>query len=372
MKVAFDSQIFFYQTTGGISVHFSKIISFLTKYKNIKIFILIKKKEYKKCLKNDSFKQILKTKNINIIFYSNLLDLRNKIKIFEIDLIHATYYDFLLKFTTKKIVYTFHDAAPERFVLRYLRRLYIFKIFVRALCFVLADSINFVSNFSFSEYQYFYKFILKLFPNKFYSVAGNFTSFDNPILAENKISLKTNKVFSISFIGMRSFYKNFFSSIISIKMLEERKKNISFSINIIGGGKLSKKEKIILDNLNINYSHYLDISNYQINEILLKTNLLIHPSFYEGFGITVLEAMSLKVPVLAVDIPAVREFAKNSIFYSKNYSYISIYNALKGFLKTPNRSILKKIERAYSISKKYSWDEVAKKHYFLYKKTLKD
>ena len=190
MKVAFDSQIFFYQTTGGISIHFSKIISFLTKYKNIKIFILIKKKEYKKCLKNDSFKQILKTKNINIIFFSNLLDLRNKIKIFEINLIHATYYDFLLKFTTKKIVYTFHDAAPERFIFRYPTRFYLFKIFIRALCFVLADSINFVSKFSLSEYQYFYKFILKLFPNKVYSVAGNFTSFDNPILAENNISLK--------------------------------------------------------------------------------------------------------------------------------------------------------------------------------------
>ena len=102
MKVAFDSQIFFLQTTGGISIHFSKIISCLNNYKNIKIFILIKKKEYEKCLKNHSFKKILKTKNINFIFYSNLLELRKKIKIFEIDLIHATYYDYLLKFTSKK------------------------------------------------------------------------------------------------------------------------------------------------------------------------------------------------------------------------------------------------------------------------------
>ena len=372
MKVAFDSQIFSLQTAGGISVHFSKIISFLLNNKNLKIFLLIKKNEYEKSLKNKSFQKILKNKNINIIFYSNIFDLRNKVIFYKIEVIHATYYDFRLKLTSKKIVYTFHDAAPERFIFKYLSRFYLLKIFIRSLCFIFADAINFISNFSLNEYQYFYRFILKVFPKKIYSVAGNYISFDNPILSENKFLSKKDKVFNISFIGMRSFYKNFVSSIVAIKMLEESKKNISVTINIIGGGKLRYREKKILKNLNINYSHYLDISSYQINKILLKTNLFIHPSYYEGFGITVLEAMSLKVPVLAIDIPAVREFAKNSIFYAKNYSDVSIYNALQNFFKTPETSIVKKIEKAYLISKGFSWEEVAKKHYFLYDKILKD
>lgn len=40
------------------------------------------------------------------------------------------------------------------------------------------------------------------------------------------------------------------------------------------------------------------------------------PSLYEGFGIPVLEAFSLQVPVLASDIPSLREIGSNAIYYA--------------------------------------------------------
>ena len=44
--------------------------------------------------------------------------------------------------------------------------------------------------------------------------------------------------------------------------------------------------------------------------------IFCNPSLYEGFGITILEAMTLGIPVVASDIPPHREVAQNSIVYS--------------------------------------------------------
>jgi glycosyltransferase involved in cell wall biosynthesis len=49
---------------------------------------------------------------------------------------------------------------------------------------------------------------------------------------------------------------------------------------------------------------------------IFKSSLLFcNPSFYEGFGITVLEAMTLGMPVIASDIPPHREVAGDSIVF---------------------------------------------------------
>ena len=42
---------------------------------------------------------------------------------------------------------------------------------------------------------------------------------------------------------------------------------------------------------------------------------LLHPSLYEGFGLTALEAMSAGTPVLAADSPGVREVCAEAARY---------------------------------------------------------
>ena len=46
---------------------------------------------------------------------------------------------------------------------------------------------------------------------------------------------------------------------------------------------------------------------WDIGNILTDTDLLIHPSLYEGMPNTILEAMSYSTPVLATNIPGVDE-----------------------------------------------------------------
>ena len=184
MKIAFDSEIFYLQKAGGISVHFSNIISKLSVIDKLDLFILVNKKKKNKCITNESFKNIYNLKQINFIYYGNFFDLKFKLRDHKIDILHSTYYSFFNLFLCKKLVYTFHDAAPERFFLKFLNRFYILKIFFRFLCFLMADGISFISEFSLKEFKIYYKTICKLFPNKKYLITGNDICLNNPNISD--------------------------------------------------------------------------------------------------------------------------------------------------------------------------------------------
>ena len=78
---------------------------------------------------------------------------------------------------------------------------------------------------------------------------------------------------------------------------------------VIGDGEEDKALRDQVDRLEIGHivrfiGHRGDVSN-----ILADTDLLIHPSLYEGMPNTVLEALAHGTPILATDIPGVREIA---------------------------------------------------------------
>jgi glycosyltransferase involved in cell wall biosynthesis len=53
----------------------------------------------------------------------------------------------------------------------------------------------------------------------------------------------------------------------------------------------------------------------ELAELYARAAALVHPSLYEGFGLTPLEAMSAGVPVIAAAVPGVREVCEDAAFY---------------------------------------------------------
>ena len=81
-------------------------------------------------------------------------------------------------------------------------------------------------------------------------------------------------------------------------------------------------------------------------------------SFYEGFGIPILEAMSCRVPVIASQTSSMPEVGGNAVFYIDPFSVDSISEAMIKIYESPEiRKNL--VENGNAQVEKFSWDSSA-------------
>jgi glycosyltransferase involved in cell wall biosynthesis len=70
------------------------------------------------------------------------------------------------------------------------------------------------------------------------------------------------------------------------------------------------------------------LEDAEIAALYGNAEALVFPSLYEGFGIPPLEAMSLACPVLAADIPVLREVCGDSAYFFDPYDVTAITQAM--------------------------------------------
>ncbi|MCD4705310.1 glycosyltransferase family 4 protein [bacterium] len=146
-----------------------------------------------------------------------------------------------------------------------------------------------------------------------------------------------------------------------IKAFNELKEKQDYQLVLIGKYGIIGKEEIQNE---INNSPYQsDIKVIGWVEELEKINLLKQASlfcllsFFEGFGISILEAMYCQVPILLSDLEVFYEFNLSDICYiENNISEISLQ--MERLLTQDNHDL---IQNNYQLSLKYSWLETAQK-----------
>ena len=67
-----------------------------------------------------------------------------------------------------------------------------------------------------------------------------------------------------------------------------------------------------------------------------KASLFVMPSIYEGFGMPVLEAMASNCPVVASNIPVLREVGGDAALYAKVGDSDSFCNVMKEVINNKN------------------------------------
>jgi glycosyltransferase involved in cell wall biosynthesis len=87
---------------------------------------------------------------------------------------------------------------------------------------------------------------------------------------------------------------------------------------------------------------------------------MIYPSWYEGFGLPVLEALAAGVPVVASDIPALREVAGDAALYAPPSSIEALTQAIQTSLAADQQSTAAR-ERRQHRAKQYSWNDAGRK-----------
>lgn len=154
--------------------------------------------------------------------------------------------------------------------------------------------------------------------------------------------------------------KNLPGLIKAFKLFIEKNKNFK----LVLAGKKDKRfldlEKIIKD---MNLSNNVIITGFITEEekvaLYKGSAALTFPSFYEGFGLPVLEAQSLGVPVLTSNTSSLPEVAGEGALYVDPYN---IEEIVKGMERIAFDENLRKdlIQKGYENIKRFSWEKAAK------------
>jgi glycosyltransferase involved in cell wall biosynthesis len=123
------------------------------------------------------------------------------------------------------------------------------------------------------------------------------------------------------------------------------------------GWKITFEEKISkLAEKGMNISkikHFNYVSEEEKNILLMYAKMLIYPSIYEGFGLPVLEALSVGTPVLTTISSSLPEVGSNYSYYFDPFSIESFSDKFNYIIKN-----LHKIDKRELIeySKKFTWE----------------
>jgi glycosyltransferase involved in cell wall biosynthesis len=121
------------------------------------------------------------------------------------------------------------------------------------------------------------------------------------------------------------------------------------------------------------------------NRIILKTNLttqelvawcknaigFVYPSISEGFGIPLIEAMSLNTPVIASNTSCLPEVVEEAGILIDPYNIDDIVESIQKLIND-KRSAQRYKEKGLERAQLFTWDNMAKKTYQVYKKLLID
>ena len=127
----------------------------------------------------------------------------------------------------------------------------------------------------------------------------------------------------------RSCYKNFQNFLKDFADSFKLRKN--FKIICFGGEQFSKSEKETFKNLRLSQKNIIQMSGNDdlIYQLYKNARALIYPSLYEGFGLPILEAMSLNCPVICSNTSSLPEVAGDAASYFNPYNFKEIQEVIE-------------------------------------------
>jgi glycosyltransferase involved in cell wall biosynthesis len=122
---------------------------------------------------------------------------------------------------------------------------------------------------------------------------------------------------------------------------------------IIGASSKSFRNDAFIAPANIKF--ITDCDDVMLADYYKRAKALINSSFYEGFGLPIIEAMASGCPLIISDIPAFVELAHKNSNYFNPHSQSSFKIALNNFLKKTDLELKTIIDNNYKLSCNYNW-----------------
>lgn len=382
MKILYDSQCFDMQKFGGISRYFCEIMKNFSVNDEFILACIYSRNEY---LKQSNLVNCLEDKtgfefffpNIEFVGKKQLYWLKNKLsrskvrqnkqecikalKQQDFDIFHPTYYDsYFLEYIEKKpFVLTIHDMIHEKYPEFFSDADKIIKN--KKLLAEKAAKIIAVSNKTKED-------IVECYGSSFadkIEVIYHGSSL-NSALINGIIDFKA--VFGKYFLytGKRANYKNFLFMIEACaEFLIEKDLKM-----ICSGSDFSETEKKLFKNLNISDRViHCFASDKELFWLYKNAIAFVFPSYYEGFGIPILEAFEAGTPCLLANASCFPEIAKDAAIYFDPQNKNEIVTAMTKILDKDLAEEL--IEKGKKRLTDFSWGKTVQQTLGIYKSLLK-
>lgn len=176
-----------------------------------------------------------------------------------------------------------------------------------------------------------------------------------------KYKIPTQKF--IFFMGNLEPRKDLPTLISAYQLLPEKIKN-KYSLVLAGGnGWKTEKSRESIKNaqkLGEKVIHVGFIDQKDASSFYQKASLFVMPSIYEGFGMPILEALASECPIVASNIPVLREAGGEAVLYAKQGDPSDFCNKILEVL-TSQKTMNNLKSKANDQLSKFSWKENVRK-----------
>lgn len=363
MKIAFDFQAFAMQRYGGVSKYFVELAKHLSlKDEEVRVFAPFHQnnnlQEAENLQKSGIYFRSFPKHSGPIVRTLNRFFVSPQLKNWQPDILHETYFSSYsyLNLKVAKIV-TIYDMIHELFPSSFLKRDNTIKIKKNAIDRV--DRIICISESTKNDLLSFYQI-----PEDRITVIH----LGVHLPEENKYAKPIEAPYLL-YVGQRGGYKNFEGFIKAVS----KSKNLKNDFNIVafGGKPFSKSELSMIAQFGLDLNRVSQVSG---NDQLLGAYYhgalaFVFPSYYEGFGLPPLEAMSFGCPVVSSNRSSMPEVIGNAGEYFDPTSLESIQSSIeKVVYSNEYRNSL--IEKGNARIKLFTWQQCASKTLGVYRNAV--
>ncbi|MCL9809119.1 glycosyltransferase family 4 protein [Flavobacterium luminosum] len=146
-------------------------------------------------------------------------------------------------------------------------------------------------------------------------------------------------------------------------------KGIKGVLNIVG--EITPEQKVFLETNNIDYDIHVNVNETKLIEFYKESDILLFPSFYEGFGLPIIEAQAYQCAVITSNISPMKEVAGEGAILVNPYQINEITEAI---VKLQNDTVFKEelIKKGLMNVKNYEPKAIAILYLNLYQKILQE
>lgn len=371
MRIAIDASQIVFGT--GVSFYTSNLLKALSEINNKDEFIVFgsslrAREKLENKIKDLNLKNNFKNRFFSFpplffeIFWNQIHLIKLENFVGKVDVFHAS--DWTQPPAKKaKLVTTIHDLAvlkyPEYFPSRILKNQKLRLEWIKKE----ADAIIAVSKSTKGDIVE----LLKIDPQKIH-VIYEAVPLEHKVKVNKKDIEEVKRKYKLQnyilFVGTREPRKNL------KRVIEAFKKIKNLQLVIVGKKGWGKDKEFSMTNFQFSNIKFLDrVSNKELAILYAGAKCFVYPSFYEGFGLPVLEAMYYGCPVVCSNTSSLPEVAGKAAILVDPKRVDEIGLAIKKIIEN-KRLVRKLISKGFKQVKKFSWEKTAQQTLAVYQSLI--